>query len=126
MADNRCPTGNPERPIYCAEFLNPERSGCKAIDLEERMTTVEHAMNGSPDHPEAGIRYQLFEIKAYGRATTFWAKLVAWVIITFILSMTAYIASLELRGKTGMLIHHTTTGQVYCAHLRSRSQLYTC
>jgi hypothetical protein len=46
---------------------------------------------------------KLAVIEAYAKTTTFWVKMIAWLIVTAIMAATAYFASLEARGKSQML-----------------------
>ena len=51
----------------------------------------------------ANIKNTLTRIEAYGRASAFWGKVVAGLLTLIFLAATAYFASLEVRGKVGLL-----------------------
>ena len=100
------------RPNFlCPEILHPGQTGCKFSTLEERVANIEDIANGHT--------ITLTEVKAYGKATVFWTKVIAWLVGTLISIAVLYFSTLEARKKTELIVPKTT-GQVYSAnnHLR--------
>jgi len=81
--------------FLCPEVLHPGQTGCKYVDVVDRLERVERL---ATSHTET-----LIEIKAYGKATSFWMKAIAGLVAAIGVAAAIYFGSLEARGKAGML-----------------------
>jgi hypothetical protein len=64
------------------------------------------------------LQRSLATIEAYGKASQTWVKVLAGLVTMLIAVLGLYFASLEYRGKTGMLVggNHTELGANYAPH----------
>lgn len=98
MADTASSADMMDRPNFlCPEILHPGQTGCKYVDVVDRLERVEKVANG---HTET-----LIKVEAYGSATVFWAKVIASLIAILGVAAAIYFGSLEARARAVGILH---------------------
>lgn len=77
--------------------LNHGANVGKIQKAEEELESLDILINGNEDHP--GLRSQMATLLAYGSATMFWAKAIAWILGFAIASGGLYAAWFESHHK---------------------------
>jgi hypothetical protein len=92
--------------ILCPAFMHPwaeNLTGCKVIELEDRVSTLEIILHGPKEDPSKGLIATMVRVDENSKTTTNLAKFTAALLTLLFLGLGLYLSFLEIRGKNVML-----------------------